>query len=251
MQDLINLANTYLVPFIWKMIGVIVVWVIGGWVIKLLLKLLARGLNKSKVEATLARYVEGGAWIVLRLLLIIAILGTLGIETTSFTALLAAVGIAIGVAWGGLLANFAAGVFLIFLRPFKVGDMITAAGVTGNVHEIGLFMTMVDTVDNIRVYLGNNSIFSSSIQNYTTNPYRRVDLTAQIAQTANTAEVIKNLRERVAQIPNVMPDPAPEVEVLQVTPAGPILAVRPWCHNNDYWQVYFDTNKVIADIMYL
>jgi small conductance mechanosensitive channel len=118
------------------------------------------------------------------------------------------------------------------------------------VHEIGLFLTMVDTADNICVYLGNNSIFSSSIQNYTTNPYRRVELTAQIAHTANTADVIKQLQERVAQIPNVMPDPAPKVDVLQLTPDGPILAVRPFCHNNHYWQVYFDTNKVIADVMY-
>ncbi len=248
MQDITSAANIFLVPLVLKVIGAIVIWVVGGWLIGLLVKLLASGLNASKVEPTLARYVEGGVSVLLRLLIIIAILGVLGIETTSFAALLAAVGIAIGAAWGGLLANFAAGVFLILLRPFKVGDMITAAGVTGDVREIGLFVTAVDTADNIHVYLGNNAIFSGTIQNYTTNPHRRVDLTAQIAHSANPAEVMMKLQEAIAKIPNVLPNPAPAVEVLQFTQWGPVIAVRPYCHNNDYWQVYFDTNKVIVAV---
>jgi small conductance mechanosensitive channel len=181
-------------------------------------------------------------------LVLIAAFSVLGIETTSFAALIAAVGIAIGAAWSGLLANFAAGIFLMTLRPFKVGDMITVAGVTGDVKEIGLFVTAIDTVDNVRIYIGNNKIFSDTIHNYTTNPHRRVDLKAQLAHSVNPHEAIKQLAARVARIPNVMAQPAPSVEILEFNPMGAVIAVRPYCHNSHYWQVYFDTNKAISDV---
>jgi small conductance mechanosensitive channel len=240
--------TTYVLPFGWKLIGAIAVWIAGGWVIRLLRLALERGLLARKVDPTLSRYLEAGANVMLKLLLFIAVLSVLGIETTSFAALLAALGIAIGAAWGGLLSNFAAGIFLMVLRPFKVGDMITAGGVTGDVREIGLFVTAIDTVDNIRVFVGNNKIFSDSIQNYTTNAYRRVDLKAQIAHSVNPYDAIERLAARVAQVPNVLQTPAPSVEVLDFNAMGTVLAVRPFCHNNDYWQVYFDTNKAIVDV---
>lgn len=240
--------NTYVLPFGWKLAGAIAVWIVGGWVIRLLRLALGRGLLARKVDPTLSSYFEAGANVMLKLLLFIAVLSVLGIETTSFAALLAALGIAIGAAWGGLLSNFAAGVFLMVLRPFKVGDMITAGGVTGDVREIGLFVTAIDTVDNIRVFVGNNKIFSDSIQNYTTNPYRRVDLTAQIAHSVNPYDAIKRLAERVAKIPNVQQSPVPSVEILTFNPMGAVIAVRPFCHNNHYWQVFFDTNKAIVDV---
>jgi len=240
--------DTYVLPFGWKLAGAIAVWIIGGWVIRLLRLALERGLLARKVDPTLSRYFEAGANVMLKLLLFIAVLSVLGIETTSFAALLAALGIAIGAAWGGLLSNFAAGVFLMVLRPFKVGDMITAGGVTGDVREIGLFVTAIDTVDNVRVFVGNNKIFSDSIQNYTTNPYRRVDLTAQIAHSVNPYDAIKRLAEQVAKISNIQQNPAPSVEILTFNPMGAVIAVRPFCHNSHYWQVFFDTNKAIADV---
>jgi small conductance mechanosensitive channel len=126
--------------------------------------------------------------------------------------------------------------------------MITAGGVTGDVREIGLLVTAVDTVDNIRVYVGNNKLFSDSIQNYSTNAYRRVDLKAQVAHSVNPYDAIKRLSERVAQIPNIVANPAPSVEVLDFNAMGTVIAVRPFCHNNHYWQVYFDTNKAIVDV---
>jgi len=238
----------YVLPFAWKLAGAVAVWIIGGWVIRLLRIAIERGLLARKVDPTLSSYLEAGANVMLKLLLFVAVLSVLGIETTSFAALLAALGIAIGAAWGGLLSNFAAGVFLMVLRPFKVGDMITAGGVTGDVREIGLFVTAIDTVDNIRVFVGNNKIFADSIQNYTTNPYRRVDLTAQIAHSVNPYDAIKRLSERVAKIPNVQQNPAPSVEILTFNPMGAVIAVRPFCHNSHYWQVYFDTNKAIVDV---
>jgi small conductance mechanosensitive channel len=151
-------------------------------------------------------------------------------------------------AWSGLLSNFAAGVFMVVLRPFKVGDMITAAGVTGVVKEIGLFATTIDTADNIRNFVGNSKIFGDTIQNYNTNAYRRVELKAQLAHSVDPIATAKLLREALAKIPNVMKDPAPSVELLEFTSMGPVLAVRPFCHNEFYWDVYFATNRAIAEV---
>ena len=250
--DLIEQANiflnTYVIAFTWKILGAIAVWIVGGWVIKLLRAALGRTLLARKVDPTLSRYAEASANVLLKLLLFIAVLSVLGIETTSFAALLAALGIAIGAAWGGLLANFAAGMFLMVLRPFKVGDMITVGGVTGDVREIGLFVTALDTVDNVRVYVGNNKIFSDTICNYTTNPYRRVDLKAQLAHGVEPQEAIARLRERVAGIPNVLRDPPPNIAILEFNDMGTVLAVQPSCSNACYWQVFFDTNRVINEV---
>lgn len=243
-----SLFDLYVLPLGWKLIGAIAVWIVGGWVVRLARAAIGRTLLARKVDTTLAGYIEAGANVMLKLLLFIAVLSVLGIETTSFAALLAALGVAIGAAWAGLLANFAAGLFLMVLRPFKVGDMIAAGGVTGDVREIGLLVTAVDTVDNIRVYVGNNKLFSDSIQNFSVNPYRRVDLKAQIAHSVNPYDAIKRLAERVAKIPNVVASPPPCVEVLDFNAMGTVIAVRPFCNNNHYWQVYFDTNKTIVDV---
>jgi small conductance mechanosensitive channel len=115
------------------------------------------------------------------------------------------------------------------------------------VKEIGLFGTAINTPDNVLTVVGNNKIFGDSIQNYSANPYRRVELKAQLAQSADHAAAIALLRTRVATIPNVLADPAPDVEILDFTPIGPVLAVRPYCNNDHYWQVYFDTNRAIRD----
>jgi small conductance mechanosensitive channel len=179
--------------------------------------------------------------------LIVALLGFFGVETTTFAALLAAGGVAIGVAWGGLLANFAAGAFLVFLRPFKVGDFVTAGGVTGTVDAIGLFGTTINTPDNVQTIVGNNKVFSDTIQNFSANPYRRVDLTALINNEVDHHQAIRLLKDRLARVPNVLSTPAPDVDVLQFTPAGPQLCVRPYCNNQHYWQVYFDTNRLIRE----
>jgi small conductance mechanosensitive channel len=190
---------------------------------------------------------QTGLKVVLNVALIIAILGFFGVETTTFAALLAAGGVAIGVAWGGLLANFAAGAFLVFLRPFKVGDFVSAGAVIGTVESIGLFGTVINTPDNVQSLVPNNKIFSDTIQNFSANAFRRVDLTATISNQVDHAKAMRLLRERVARIPNVLTTPPPDVDVLQFTPAGPVLCVRPYCSNDHYWQVYFDTNRMIRE----
>jgi small conductance mechanosensitive channel len=119
--------------------------------------------------------------------------------------------------------------------------------VMGTVHEVGLFVTSIDTLDNIRTFVGNNKLFSGNIQNFTANPYRRVDLKAQLNHGVEVTEAIGILKERLMKIPNVMTSPAPDVEILEFNLAGPVLAVRPYVHNDHYWQVYFDTNRAIRE----
>jgi small conductance mechanosensitive channel len=178
--------------------------------------------------------------------LILALLGIFGIQTTSFVALLAGLGLAIGTAWGGLLAHFAAGVFLQVLRPFRVGDYVTAGAVTGTVREIGLFFTKIVTPDNVETIVGNNVIFSGTIQNFSTLPFRRVECSAKIANGVDPRDAIERLRSAIAAIPNVQATPAPDIEILNFTPEGPLLAVRPYTHTDHYWQVWFDTNRAIV-----
>ena len=230
-----------------KILGAIVLWVVGRWLVGFAIKLVTRALQTKQVDQTLVSYLSASVGVLLNVALVIAILGFLGVETTTFAALIAAGGIAIGMAWSGMLSNFAAGVFLVVLRPFKVGEMISAGGITGTVHSMGLFATIIDTPDNIRTIVGNNKIFSETIQNFSANAYLRVDLTAQIANEVDHNSAIKFLKERFTKIPNVLSNPAPDVEILSSNLAGPVLTVRPYCAQPHYWQVYFDTNKMIRD----
>jgi small conductance mechanosensitive channel len=231
----------------WKVAGAVALWLIGRWLIGFALRLVGRALAQQRFDATLTRYLQTGLGVVLNVALIVAILGFFGVETTTFAALIAAGGVAIGVAWGGLLANFAAGAFLVFLRPFKVGDFVSTGGVVGTVEAIGLFGTTISTPDNVLTIIGNNKVFSDTIQNFSANPYRRVDLTATINNSVDHQQAIRLLKDGLRKIPNVLPAPAPDVDVLQFTPAGPLLCVRPYCSNDHYWQVYFDTNRMIRE----
>lgn len=237
----------YGVPVGGKIVGAVVLWIVGRIVISGVRRMFNGTFEKRKLDATLIRYLDSVIGVVLNLLLVIAILSVFGVETTSFAGVLAAAGVAIGMAWSGLLSNFAAGVFMMILRPFKVGDFVTVGGITGTIREIGLFATSVDTPDNVRTFVGNSKIFGDTIQNFSTNPYRRVEIKAQLAHTVDPHDAIKRMRARLPKIKNVVKDPAPSVEILEFTAAGPVLAVRPHCHNDHYWDVYFATNEAIVE----
>jgi small conductance mechanosensitive channel len=247
LQEITQVAIALLTTFGLKVVGAIFLLFIGLKLIEFCTRFLRRIFRNQQIEPTLISYLVNIISVTLRIVLIVAILGFFGIETTSFAALLAAVGIAIGAAWSGLLANFAAGAFLIIFRPFQVGDLITAGGVTGTVTEIGLFTTTLNTLDNVMTIIGNNKIFADNIQNFSANAYRRVDLLAQLAHDVDYNQAIALLKARISQIPHVLDHPAPEVEILTFNLAGSVLAVRPYCHNENYWQVYFDTNKAILE----
>ncbi|MBK7816060.1 MAG: mechanosensitive ion channel family protein [Rhodocyclaceae bacterium] len=232
-----------------KILGAIAFWVIGRWLINLAVRLVRTSLERQKVDPTVLRYLGSVITVTLNILLVVGILGCFGIQTTTFAALLAAAGVAIGMAWSGLLSNFAAGAFLIVLRPFKVGDFVTIAGVTGTVTEMGLFTTTINTPDNIQTVIGNGKIFGDTIQNYSHNPFRRVDLQSASWRAAPTIRrpwpccgKSRRHRQRAGR-------PEVDVEILEFNLVGPVLAVRPYCHNDHYWQVYFDTNRVIKEAL--
>jgi small conductance mechanosensitive channel len=246
-ESIISTAGATLTVFGMKILGALVAWIAGRYLIGLAVRMVCAGLSRQHVDPTLLRYVGNIVSVTLNVILVVAILGYFGVETTSFAALVAAMGIAIGAAWAGLLANFAAGAFLIVLRPFKVGDYVKAGGLEGTVSEIGLFATTIVTPDNVTSFVGNNKIFSDNIQNFSTNVYRRVECTAQLAHTVDVHDAMQRLKASLAAIPNVMKDPAPDVEIVAFTARGPVLAVRPYTHTNHYWQVYFDTNRVIVE----
>ena len=230
-----------------RVLEALALWIVGRWLIGFAISLIGRGMTRQKIDPTLIRYIQNAVAAILNIVLVIAILGFFGVQTTSLAALIAAAGVAIGLAWSGLLSNFAAGVFLVILQPMKVGDFVTAGGVTGTVHEIGLFASSIDTLDNVRNIIGNAKIFGDVIQNFSTNAYRRVDLTAQLAHGVDVHAAMALLKKALVGIPNVLAAPAPDVEILTFNLAGPVLAVRPYCNNKDYWQVYFDTNKLIKE----
>jgi small conductance mechanosensitive channel len=248
-NNIVKTAETTLTGVGLQVLGAFALYIVGRWLISFAVGLLQKALINQKIEPTLLRFVGNTISVVLNITLVIAILGYFGVQTTSFAALLAGAGLAIGSAWGGLLANFAAGIFLVVLRPFKVGDFISAGGVSGTVEEVGLFVTRVHTPDNVCTYVGNNKMFSDNIQNYSTNPYRRVELSAQIAGGADPMKAIAALKSKIQRIPNVIAKPEPDVVIASFTPAGPVLAIRPYTNNEFYWQVYFDTNMAIREVL--
>jgi small conductance mechanosensitive channel len=242
-------VSQYALAFGVKIIVAILFWVLGRWLIGFAVGLVEKALARQSVDPTVLRYVGSFITVTLNILLVVGILGYFGVQTTSLAALIAAIGLAIGMAWSGLLANLAAGGFIIVLRPFKVGDFVSAGGVTGTVKEIGLFATAINTPDNVLTLVGNNKIFSDTIQNFSHNTFRRVELKAQLSGAADYAAAVAVLKQRIAAIPNVLTDPPVDVEILEFNLVGPVLAVRPYCHNDNYWQVYFDTNRTIKEAL--
>ena len=230
-----------------KVLGAIVIWFVGRWLIRFALKIMARALDRQNLDRTLTAYIQSALSILLNVVLVVALLGFFGVQTASFAALLVGVGLAIGAAWSGLLANFAAGFFLLVLRPFKAGDYVEAGGVTGTVESIGLFATTLNTPANVVAIVGNAKVFGDTIQNYTRNDYRRVDLTVELPHEVDPNQAIALLTDGIAHIANILPAPAPTIEVFEFTLAGPRLVVRPFCANEHYWQVYFDTNRMIRN----
>ena len=248
MASVQNFMTTTVVEFGVKVVVALAFWFVGRWLIGRVVALMQAAMNRSQVDPTLTKYLGSILAIALNVALVLGILGYAGIQTTSFAAMLAGAGVAIGAAWSGMLGNFAAGAFMLVLRPFKVGDFVNAGGVTGTVHEIGLFGTTILTPDNVITIVGNGKIFGDTIQNYSATPARRVERVAQLAGSVDPADATARLKAAVAQIPNVVASPAPEVNLLDINLVGCVISVRPYCHNSHYWQVYFDTNETIVRV---
>ena len=241
-------VRTTLAALAIKVVAAIAFWFIGRWLIHRVIALVQAGMRRNDIDPTLTRYLGSIISVALNIALVLGILGYFGIQTTSIAAMLAGAGVAIGMAWSGMLGNFAAGAFMLVLRPFKVGDFVSVAGVIGTVHELGLFGTTIVTPDNVLTLIGNGKVFGDTIQNFSALPYRRVERTAQLAGAVDHRDAIARLRAAVAKIPNVLADPPPDVSLLDINLLGTVLAVRPYCHNDHYWQVYFDTNEAITRV---
>jgi small conductance mechanosensitive channel len=231
-----------------KVLAAIAFYVVGRWLISKVIGIVQATMGRNHVDPTLTKYLGSIIAVALNIALVLGILGYFGIQTTSFAALLAGAGVAIGAAWSGMLGNFAAGAFMLVLRPFKVGDFVSVGGTVGTVHELGLFATTIITPDNVMTLIGNGKIFADTMQNFSALPARRVERTAQLAGSVDPLDAIARLKAAVAAIPNVVQTPAPEVSILDFNLVGPVIAVRPYTHTDHYWQVYFDTNEAIVRV---
>lgn len=224
-----------------KILLAIIVLIIGLRLIKFAIKVLNKGFEKRNVDATLRPFISNLINWTLKVLLFVSVAGMVGIQNTSFVAIIGAVGLAIGFALQGTLANFAGGVLILIFKPFKVGDLIEAQGFLGVVEEIEIFVTKILTPDNRLVILPNGALSNGSMKNLTAKGEIRVDLTIGIAYDEDIKQARTILMEVMEKQEKVLKDPAPFVGVAELADSAINLAVRPWCDPNDYWDVYFDT----------
>ena len=248
MQSIQNLLGTAVTDLAIKIAAAIAFWIIGRWLIGRVISVMQAAMNRNNVDPTLTKYLGSIIAIALNITLVLGILGYFGIQTTSFAAMLAGAGVAIGAAWSGMLGNFAAGAFMLVLLPYKVGDFVSIGGIVGTVHELGLFGTAIVTPDNVLTIVGNGKVFGDTVQNFSTLPARRVDRVAQLANGVDPLDAISRFKAAVALIPNISKEMPPEVNLLDFKLEGPQIAIRPYTHTDHYWQVYFDTNEAIVRV---
>lgn len=240
-----HFLTQFVIPFAWHLAGALIVWVAGDVLIRASQRLLQVTLKKRAVDPTLINYARSTMGFILRILLVIAILDIFGIQTTSLSAIIAAAGVAVGVAWSGLLSNFAAGIFLILFRPFRVNDLISAAGVSGTVREIGIFATTIDNGENARIFIGNNKLFLDNIINFTRNPYRWANFKVQIAYTVDPFDAMERIRRPLSQIPGVLNSPEATSEIQEFNPSGITLVFGLPCEASNYDSVIAKGKRVI------
>lgn len=230
-----------------KLISALLVLVIGLWAIKLISKLIGRFMSARHYDASLQTFLLSFFKVTMNILLIITVASMLGVNTTSFAALIAGAGIAIGAALNGSLGNFAGGVMMLVFKPFKMGDLIEAQGVTGNVTEMGIFNTVVLSPDHKTVILPNGPLSTGIITNYTTAGYLRVDLDLAIAPEMDINKARAVAIDAMQSHAKVLQTPKPEVSVLKVGDGMVKLAIRPYCLQADYWDVYFNVQELVKN----
>ena len=223
----------------------VVIYFVGKALISLINKMLAGMMERRKMDPTIRSFLTSLVNIVLLTLLIISVVSALGVNTTSFAALLASAGVAGGMALSGNLQNLAGGIVILLFRPFKVGDYIEAQGVGGTVSEIQIFHTILTTPDNKKLFLPNGVLSSGNIANYSKEPLRRVDFTVSIEYGEDTDKVRSVLLELLSADERILKDPAPFVALGSLADSSVNMTVRVWVNSADYWNVYFQTNETI------
>ncbi len=230
-----------------KVAGAIAVLIVGYLVIKLVMGGLRRLFAKKKMEPSLSKFLLSLINVLLQTLLWISVLGMIGIQMASFIALIGAAGFAIGMALTGTLQNFAAGVMILLLKPFKVGDVIESQGILGSVEEIGVFSTILKTPDNRVIIVPNSQLSNVVVTNYTREPLRRVDWTFGIGYGDDVAKAQAVLLQLIEQDSRILKDPAPFIAVSELADSSVNLVVRVWVKTEDYWNVFFDMNRRVYE----
>lgn len=244
-SQLFEMGKELVIQYGIKVLAAIAIFIIGKMIANWLRKLVIRAMKKADVDEMIIGFTSSIAYIGMLAFVVVAALGQLGIQTTSFIAILGAAGLAIGLALQGSLANFAAGFLMIIFRPFKVGDFVEAAGVSGSVKAIHIFTTTLTTPDNKTIIIPNGKIGNDSIINYSAQPTRRVDLTVGVSYDAELKEVRAILEDIVSKDARILSDPAHQIAVAELADNSVNFVVRVWVESADYWGVFFDTTETV------
>lgn len=228
-----------------KLIGGILVLFIGLWVTNLITKAVGKSLQKSNIDQSLVPFLRSITNMLLKVLVAITVMGMIGIQMTSFVAIIGAAGLAVGLALSGTLQNFAGGVVILILKPFKVGDFIEAQGYTGTVKEISIFSTMLNTPDKKLVIIPNGPLSTDALTNFSAEPLRRVDWTFGIAYGDDVENFKKALNDFIAEDSRILKDPAPFMGLSELADSSVNFTVRVWVDGPDYWGVFFDMNEKV------
>jgi small conductance mechanosensitive channel len=244
-EQILTKMYGYLAEYGLQVLGAVIIFVVGKWLARVLSQLLEKALIKSKVEATLAKFAKNVAYISLLVFVVIAALERAGVRTTQFAVVMGAAALAVGLALQGSLANFASGFLMIIFRPFKVGDVIEAAGALGKVEEIQIFNTIINTPDNVRVIIPNGQVTAGNIKNYTANENRRVDLVIGVSYDDDLKKSREVIEGVLSADKRILEEPAVTVAVSELGDSSVNFVVRPWVKPSDYWDVYFDVTAKV------
>lgn len=228
-----------------RVIGAIVVWIIGTWIIKALTSAFSKMMDKGKTDPSLKPFLKSIISALLRVMLVISVLGMLGIEMTSFIAILAAAGLAVGMALSGTLQNFAGGVMVLLFKPFKVGDFISAQGFLGSVYEIQIFNTILKTPDNKTIIIPNGGLSTSPMTNFSTEEQRRVDWTIGIGYGDDLDKAKEVIKKLCIEDSRILKDPEVFIAVSELADSSVNFTVRAWVNAADYWSVFFEMNEKV------
>lgn len=228
-----------------KLVTALITLAVGLWIINILTNALSRLMDRKNIDLSLRGFLKSMTGIVLKVLLVVSVIGMMGIEMTSFIAILGAAGLAVGLALSGTLQNFAGGVIILIIKPFKVGDYIEAQGYAGSVNEIQIFNTILKTPDNVTIIIPNGSLSTGSVKNYSTEAQRRVDFVFGVAYGDDYDQAKSVITKIVEADSRIFSDPAPFIVLSELADSSVNITVRVWAQASDYWAIKFDITEQV------
>lgn len=248
-QKWVDAGYNLIIEFGPKVIAAILIWIIGSWIIKMVLKGIRKAMTKANYDESLKKFLLNLITWIFKIVLILVVLGTVGVETTSFAAVLAAAGLAVGLALQGSLGNFAGGVLIMIFKPIKIGDLIEAQGEIGVVKEIEIFTTKLTGLSNREIIIPNGALSNGNIINFSTEGTRRVDLVFGVGYDSDIKKTKEVFSQVLAAHPKVLKEPAPTIAVSELADSSINFVVRPWCTADDYWSVYFEITENVKEAL--